>query len=180
MDELKKGTRLKIQCYKHNRRIHRAWDEATFLEEKDNYLVFGNENTLVIDTFGNFWKTKEPAIIYFFKDKWFNIIAQLKKDGIYYYCNIASPIIIEDNTIKYIDYDLDLRIFPSREFKVLDEKEYKYHQKKMRYPENLKEAIKNGLDELIEMYQAKGMFFNDEINLHYHNIYKEIKKSSKK
>ena len=34
--------------------------------------------------------------------------------------NIASPYIIEEGTIKYIDYDLDLRVFPDGSFKVLD------------------------------------------------------------
>jgi hypothetical protein len=62
---------------------------------KKDYMVFGNSRTQVIESEGNTWKTREPAIMYFFKDKWFNIIAQLKNDGIYYYCNIATPYIIE-------------------------------------------------------------------------------------
>ena len=99
------GSKYQIQCYKHNGKIHRSWDEAILLEDKKDYMVFANCKTQVIRAEGIAWKTKEPAIMYFFKNKWYNIIAQLKKDGIYYYCNIASPFIIEDNTIKYIDYD---------------------------------------------------------------------------
>ena len=129
MYKLNVGDKIQIQCYKHNGKIHRSWDEAVFLDEKKDYLVFGNMKTLVTESEGNTWRTKEPAIMYFFKNKWFNIICQLKKDGIYYYCNIASPFIIEDNTIKYIDYDLDLRIFPNLEYKILDRMEYKYHKK---------------------------------------------------
>ena len=45
--------------------------------------------------------------MYFFKDKWYNIIGQYKKDGIQFYCNIASPYVIDANAVKYIDYDLD-------------------------------------------------------------------------
>ena len=114
------GDKLQIQCYKHNKEVHRAWDEAVLLKEEKDYMVFGNDKTTVIEADGCSWKTKEPAIMYFFKNEWFNIIAQLKKDGIYYYCNIATPYIIEDNTIKYIDYDLDLRIFPSGEYKIVE------------------------------------------------------------
>ena len=124
---------MQIQCYKHNGKIHRAWYEAVLLDIKKDYMVFGNNKTKVTESEGSVWKTKEPAIMYFFRNEWFNIIAQLKKDGIYYYCNIASPFIIEDNTIKYIDYDLDLRIFPSGEYKVLDKMEYKYHKKLIEY-----------------------------------------------
>ena len=40
-------------------------------------------------------------------------------------------VIIEENTIKYIDYDLDLRIFPKGDYKILDKLEYEYHKNKI-------------------------------------------------
>ena len=39
MDKLKRGDKLKIQCYKHNGKIHREWDEAIFLDEKEESLL---------------------------------------------------------------------------------------------------------------------------------------------
>ena len=127
------GQKFQIQCYKHNGKPHRSWDEAVLIDIKDDYMVFANNKTLVTEAEGNTWKTKEPAIMYFFKKEWFNVITQLKKDGITYYCNIATPFIIEEGAIKYIDYDLDLRIFPNGSYKVLDKMEYQYHKKIMKY-----------------------------------------------
>ncbi len=176
MKKYKIGDKLQIQCYKHNGNIHRAWDEAVLLDVKKDYMVFGNKKTLVTEAEGNFWKTKEPAIMYFFKDKWFNIISQLKKDGIYYYCNIATPYIIEDDTIKYIDYDLDLRIFPNGDYKILDRMEYKYHKKIMNYSKELDIAIKNGLDELIKLYKSNAVMFNSNFNVNYNKIYNDLTK----
>ena len=100
MNRLCIGDKLQIQCYKHNKELHRMWKEAVVLDEGKDFLICGNDKTVVIESNGNTWKTKEPAIMYFFKDKWFNVIAQLKKDGISYYCNIATPYIIEDGVIK--------------------------------------------------------------------------------
>lgn len=168
------GDKLEIQCYKHDGKIHRAWDEAVVLDIQKDYIVFGNNRTLVTESEGNKWKTKEPAIMYFFKDKWFNIIAQLKKDGTYYYCNIATPFIIEDNTIKYIDYDLDLRVFPSKEYKILDRLEYRYHKKKMNYSDELDEVIKGSLDDLIKLYENDFFAFNDLLNKTYHTKYQSL------
>lgn len=176
MDKLTPGDKLQIQCYKHNSKIHRAWDEAVFLDEQKDYLVFGNNRTIVTKAEGITWKTKEPAIMYFFKDKWFNIIAQLKKDGIYYYCNIASPFIIEENTIKYIDYDLDLRIFPTGQYKVLDRMEYNYHKRIMNYSTDLDIVICSALDELIKDYEKGSLMFSKEVNNNYYNLYKTVKK----
>ena len=168
------GDNFQIQCYKHNGNIHRAWSEAVVLDIKKDYIVFGNKKTLVTEAEGVTWKTKEPAIMYFFRNKWFNVISQLKKDGIYYYCNIATPYIIEEGTIKYIDYDLDLRIFPTGDYKILDKLEYKYHKKIMNYSDDLDTAIKNGLDELIKLYKSKSIIFNEEMNKKYYEEYEKI------
>lgn len=175
MNKLKKGMHLQIQCYKHNGKVHRCWDEAVLIDIKKDYMVFGNEKTLVTESQGNTWRTKEPAVMYFFKNRWYNIIVQFKKEGITYYCNIASPFIIEDNTIKYIDYDLDLRIFPNGSFKILDKGEYKYHKKLMNYSKDLDIAIRSALTELITDYQNGDIAFNKQENIKYNNIYKQIK-----
>ena len=170
------GDKLQIQCYKHNGKVHRVWDEAIVLDIKKDYMVFGNNRTLVTEAEGNAWKTKEPAILYYFKNEWFNIICQLKQDGVYYYCNIASPFIIEDDTIKYIDYDLDLRVFPTGEYKILDRLEYKRHQKMMGYSKELSTVVENALDELITLYTSNSNFFSTEENEKYYELFMELKK----
>lgn len=175
MYKLNKGDKLQIQCYKHDGKIHRCWDEAVVLDIKKNYIVFGNERTLVTEAGGNTWRTKEPAVMFFFKDKWYNIIVQLKKEGVTYYCNIASPFIIEDGTIKYIDYDLDLRIFSNGSFKILDKQEYKYHKKKMHYSDDLDIVIRHSLSELITDYQNGISMFDLKKNLEYGEEYKLLK-----
>ena len=179
MIELKKmfiGDLYQIQCYKHDGKIHRAWDEAVLLDVKKDYMVFGNNKTTVTESEGSTWKTKEPAVMYFFKDKWYNVIVQMKKNGIYYYCNIASPFIIEENTIKYIDYDLDLRIFPRGDFKILDKLEYEYHKKKMRYSKKLDIVIRNAMNDLIKDYCDGSIMFSKSHNVKYMNQYFELKK----
>ena len=176
MENLKGGEKLNIHSYKHNGKIHRSWDEAVFIEEKDGYAIFGNYKTLVTEADGRVWKTKEPAIMYFSKNNWFNIIGQLKDNGIYYYCNIASPYIIENKTIKYIDYDLDLRVFPDGSFKVLDRGEYNYHKSKMKYPDDIDVILKDELSRLIEMAREKKPPFQKEIIEKYHLEYETIKK----
>ena len=142
-------------------------------------MVFGNNKTLVTESEGTMWRTKEPAVMYFFKDKWFNIIAQMKKNGIYYYCNIATPFIIEDGTIKYIDYDLDLRIFPKGDYKVLDKLEYEYHKKKMNYSSDLDKVIQNAMSELIDEYNNLKEMFNKDKNIEYMNEYFNIKSENR-
>ena len=80
------GKKYEIHAYKHAGNIHRSWDEAVLLEQHDDYLIFGNERTKVTEADGRTWRTKEPAVLYFYYKDWYNIIGQYKKDGIYYFC----------------------------------------------------------------------------------------------
>ena len=176
LQKIKIGDRLWIHSYKHDGSIHRAWDEAVVLDITDEYIVCGNRKTKVFEKKGSCWRTKEPAIMYFFHERWFNIIAQLKKDGLYFYCNVATPFIVEDNTIKYIDYDLDLRVFPSGELKVLDEMEYTYHRNKMQYSAKLDLAIKRGLEDLIRFFKNKPELISDDAVQNYYRQYLKLRK----
>ena len=105
------GTNYMIHSYKHNGQLYKSWDEAVLLEKNEEFYVFGNQQTKVTEVDGRSWYTKEPAILFYFKNHWFNIIGQCKEKGLTFYCNMTSPFLIEEGTVKYIDYDLDVRIF---------------------------------------------------------------------
>lgn len=174
------GEKLKIHGYKHNHQIHRSWDEAVYLGKYQEYEVFGNNRTLVTESDGRTWKTKEPAVLFFSKEHWYNIIGQIKPNGIYYYCNIASPYIIEEDTIKYIDYDLDLRVFPDGSFKILDRGEYQYHKKIMNYSKEIDKILKFELNDLIEKVRKKESPFDSELINEYNKKYKNAVKQKNK
>ena len=175
MNDIKIGEKLEIHCYKHNGRLHRQWDEAVLLDIQEDYMVFGNNKTTVIDSDGKVWRTKEPAILFFFKDRWFNIVGQLKDYGIYFYCNIATPFLIDEKVIKYIDYDLDLRVFPNGSFKILDRMEYKFHKKQLHYSNRLDFILRYELGNLIDIVRVKDFPFNKEIIENYYKKYVEVK-----
>ena len=172
--ELQVGDSLELHCYKHNGKIHTVSDRITVLDIKDDVLVCGDYKTTITENDGTKHKTKEPAIIFFYKDKWFNILAQLKKAGLYYYCNIATPYIIDDGCIKYIDYDLDLRVYPDGGFRVLDKNEYKYHKKIMHYSDEIDTIVKAELSNLIEMKKRNEGPFDTNVIKEYHELYKKI------
>ncbi len=170
------GDVIKIHCYKHNGIIYKTWEKAVVLDINKDYIVLGNNNVLVTKKDGRTWHTKEPAIMFFYRNRWFNIIAQLKDIGLFYYCNIASPFVIDNGVIKYIDYDLDLRVFPDGAFKVLDRNEYNYHKKLMKYPFEINEIIKYELTALINMKRNAVMPFDKGTIDYYYKIFRRISK----
>jgi protein associated with RNAse G/E len=174
--KLSKGMHVAIHSYKHNKRLHRIWKKTVVLEENQHVLVTGHHRTRVIEHDGRSWHTKEPAICYFYNDLWFNIIGMLKKDGVYFYCNLSSPYLYDGEAIKYIDYDLDVKVFPDGSYIVLDEKEYDMHSDKMCYPDDIQEIIQNQIDILVERIKAKEKPF-DLSDIHvYYDVYKNMNK----
>lgn len=175
---MKVGDKLTIHCYKHNGKIDRISGEAIVLDETAEYLVCANNKVKLIENDGRSHRTKEIAILFFYKKEWYNILAQLKKYGLFYYCNIASPYIIDGNIIKYIDYDLDLRIFPDGNFKVLDKNEYRYHKITMRYSDEIDVIVQDSLNKLIDNKNNDAFPFKKEVIEHYYKIYKDITNNS--
>lgn len=172
---MNQGEKYNIHGYKHNGELYKVWDKTIFLNQTKDFYVFGNDKIKVTEKDGRSWRTKEPAIIFYYKKRWFNIIAQLKSNGIYYYCNISSPVIIENNTIKFIDYDLDLRVFPDGMYKVLDKSEYEYHKKIMNYPKEIQDIISYELNSLIEKFKRGDEPFNKETIKYYSEIYNKFR-----
>lgn len=176
MQNIKVGDKLQIHCYKHNGKLHQLCSEAMVLYYDNEMLIVANNRVKLTEADGKSYRAKEPAILFFYKKRWFNIIGQLKEYGLFYYCNIATPYLIDNNIIKYIDYDLDLRVFPDGSFKILDYNEYNYHRKLMNYPEEIELIIKSELSSLIDMKREEKGPFAKGIVEKYFNIYKNINK----
>ena len=175
---IKVGDKLQIHCYKHNGKLHQVCDEAIVLEVDEDKLIVANDHARLTESDGRSYHAKEPAILIFYKKRWFNVIGQLKNFGLFYYCNIATPYIVDDNIIKYIDYDLDLRVFPDGGFKVLDYNEYNYHKKLMQYSEDIQMIIKSELTSLIDMKRVNEGPFEPGLINKYYKIYKELKEKN--
>ena len=96
----------------------------------------------------------------------------LRKDGVYFYCNLSSPFVYDQEAIKYIDYDLDVKVFPNSSYKVLDEDEYKRHTVEMEYSEEVQEIIHQQLDILIQMINTRRGPFAPGFAQHWYYVYK--------
>ncbi len=172
--ELAIGESVFVQSYKHDGKLHRTWSKGLVIDIQPHTLVVVTDHTWVVESDGRKWLTKEPAICFFFDDRFFNVISMVRKNGIYYYCNIASPSLYDGEAIKNIDYDLDLKVYPDMSYIVLDENEYEEHAKKMQYPMELKEILERSLDDLIEMVERGEKPFDfDYINDYLFKYFKD-------
>ena len=153
---------MKVQAYKHDGALHRQWSPAYLVEENDDYWALASKMSLVTENDGRKWMTKEKAVFFLFKKKWMNVICMFKQgQGICYYVNIATPTIFDQGYLKYIDYDLDVKLYPNHQEKTLDENEFARHIQTYGYPPELTKAIEKAADEVKEMIAKQEVPFID-------------------
>ncbi|MGI6510336.1 MAG: DUF402 domain-containing protein [Erysipelotrichaceae bacterium] len=155
-----KNSSVYIQSFKHDGSLNRTWDQGFVLESDERHYVIVTNKTWVIEKDGRKWFTREPAIGYFYTDRWFNVMAMIRSDGIYYYCNLASPVLYDGEAVKYIDYDLDFKIFSDNTIMILDEDEYARHSESMSYPEEIDFIIKKEMHRIMEDVEKQIKPFN--------------------
>lgn len=170
------GRWLGIKCFKHNGTLHRFWDRGLVVDNNDDYIVIATKKAKVIENNGRRWFTKEPAITIFSKKEWWNAICMFKKEGICYYCNIASPSLVDKEYIKYIDYDLDAKLFPNDDIRVLDEKEYAHHRQSYGYGKDLDTVLKYTTQDILNRMKNREFPFDDETIKKYYDEYLELTK----
>ena len=171
------GHWLAIQCYKHDGSLHRCWDRGLVLANNNDFVVVATKRAKVMENNGRRWFTKEPAVTIFSKNEWWNVICMLKEDGICYYCNIASPALVNHKMIKYIDYDLDAKLFPNGDIRILDEKEYLRHKKMYEYSDDLDVVLKYQTEDIVQrMKDRKWPFDDDRIKKYYDKFLNVIDK----
>ena len=171
------GHWLAIQCYKHDGSLHRCWDRGLVLANNDDFIVIATKKAKVVESNGRRWFTKEPAVTIFSKKEWWNVICMLKDNGNCDYFKISSPALINSRMIKYIDYDLDAKLFPDGEIRILDEKEYLRHKEMYQYSDDLDIVLKYTTKVVVKKMEDRAFPFDDErIKKYYDKFLEQLNK----
>lgn len=156
---LQDGTSFKIRSYKHDGTLHREWQENIALHQTDQTLIGMNNRTKMIEANGETFTTKEPALFYFHKHHWFNVIRILHKESPYFYCNISSPFTYRNKVLTYIDYDIDIIVSDDFSYEILDHDEYEINKKQMNYGKDIEYEVNESIITLKKwIRQRKGPF----------------------
>lgn len=177
--------KIMVHGYKKNGWLYRVWEFPIVVDENDEYVCLSKKSTNVITSEKNSKrnfksKSDKDTFWFFFKDKWFNILVTINTDkSISFYINIASPFIYEEEAIKYIDFDLDIKIYPNHEYKLLDENEFELHKEEFNYGGKLSGIIKEQASILMKKESIDKIisYFNYDFMQKINNKYKKIIKA---
>ncbi len=147
-----------IAALKYDYRPHYTWP-ADFIDDDGEQIRF---STVIGGTLIHYTRAFEqlqrcPSDLTFWRSQWYNVFTNYDSDHTLhnFYCNVAMPLVIESNTLKYVDLDLDVRIYPDGTYNVLDEDEFIAHAEQFAYPAWLQKRARSAVDEIIALAQAR-------------------------
>ncbi len=165
------GEIVDVQAFKHDGTLYRQWNGLKVIEASPFTTVLFAFKTKVAEDNGQRWIIREPMLWFFSQDDFFNTNVLLRESGSYFYTNLSSPFFFEDGTIKYIDYDLDVKMYPNKKTRVVDKEEYERHKIKMNYPQELIDKIDKTIkDVLVNIKHREGIFNYDVINTYVQQL----------
>ena len=75
----REGEVITVKSYKHDGSLHRTWRDSMILKTSDQAIIACNDHTLVTESDGRRWLTREPALLYYHKHYWFNIVTMIRQ-----------------------------------------------------------------------------------------------------
>ena len=88
--------------------------------------------------------------------------------------SIFSPALYDKGFIKYIDYDLDIKLYGDGTTKLLDVSEYRKHAEEQNYPDDIKDILSKSVEKIYQLIKEKKFPFSDgNIQNYYDQFIKE-------
>jgi protein associated with RNAse G/E len=137
------------------------WGHPATLERHHDVLVVTSTMPgLVVKTETGEYVSPYQTRAHYWTERWFNVI-RLEEPGrglFGYYCNIASPMTFDGETVSYVDLQLDVRI--RREhgvltFRLVDEDEFQEARDHYGYNEELIERCYAAVEELRGLFKRR-------------------------
>ena len=85
-------------------------------------------------------------------DRWYDVIhnSEPMHDRVWY-CNIVTPAVLDGDTIRHTDLDLDVAVTPAGAVHVLDEDEFVANQARYDYSESVTRAARGALADVLDL-----------------------------
>lgn len=160
MEKINVGHFVDVQAFKYDGTLYRQWNGVKVFLDSHNFVCAILNKTKVIEKSGQKWSIKEPTLWFFSKTDFYNVTVLPRKDGLYYYINLASPFFHEDNAIKYIDFDFDIKIYPGKAFSIVDHLDFQKNKEKL-YSDDLVATIYKNLAKISKLVQEKDTIFDE-------------------
>lgn len=158
------GRTIVVRACKYDGSEHRRWP-AQVLRQEGSLVVLDAKFPVEIihDLLGTI-ACGTHSLEYYWLDRWYNVFRFAQPNGELrnYYCNINVPPTFADDTLSYVDLDLDILVAPDFSYQLLDVEDFEENAKLYGYSREVQESARRAVDELVRMIQTRAFPFSSE------------------
>lgn len=146
---------ITINSRKYDGSIHRTWKAELIEENSDFYIFLGVFDFEVKHPNLGVIRRNTISYEYYWKEKWFNVFRFHEPEGDLrnFYCNVNQPPVLQDGVLDYIDLDIDLLVWKSSSYEILDMDEFEENISNYKYPVEVQDMAYSSLGDLIAMIE---------------------------
>ena len=162
IETIAQQSNITINSRKYDGSVHRSW-KAELLEVKDSLLVFvGEFEKEVIHEHLGVIRRGTVSYEFYWLDRGYNVFRFHEPEGDLrnYYCNLNLPPTFENNTLDYIDLDVDVLVWTDFSCHILDLEEFRDNAEIFNYPPELMQDVTRNLSELLHIIKNKSFPFD--------------------
>lgn len=136
--------------------------DSWLLLEQGPLVVTLNFAGQELQTWRGPWKNPFHTRNHFWVDRWYNVMRLERSrggglDG--WYCNVATPVQYDGQSVRYVDLDLDVRVAADGTARVVDEDEFLENSERMCYPPAVIDQARAAVAELLALAEARSFPF---------------------
>lgn len=145
--------KITVNSRKYDLAIRRTW-HCELIDQSDPLIVLAGEFDRDVEHPGlGAIKRGTISYEYFWFDRWYNIFRFHEAGGALrnFYCNVAMPPTFENDTLDYVDLDIDILVWPDGRYEVVDRDDFEQNALKYSYPDDVRQRAEKSVDEMLAM-----------------------------
>jgi uncharacterized protein len=155
-------TWIEVRAYKYDGLLHRTWPAELIRQEGSLIVLDGTFVDEVDHDLLGMIAGGTHSLEYYWLDRWYNVFRFAQPNGELrnYYCNINKPPVFADETLSYVDLDLDILVEPDFSYRILDVEDFEANAERYRYPAEVLTNARQAIVELENLIQTRAFPFS--------------------
>lgn len=156
------STSVLVNSRKIDNQIHRSWNAQIVGQDNLSIILYGEFEEEIKHPHLGVIRRGTKSFEYYWFNRWYCIFKFCEPDGSFrnFYCNINQPPKLENNTLDYIDLDIDVIVWKDFRQQILDLDEFESNAIKYQYPIHIVKKSLKSLQELLELIDKRQFPFN--------------------
>jgi uncharacterized protein len=144
---------ITVRSRKYDGSVNRQWKCELVANNIDEIVLKGVFDSDVVHTDLGHIDAGTVSYEYFWKTRCYNVFRFHEPSGSLrnYYCNISEPPTWNEDSLDYVDLDIDVIVWPSGEYQVLDLGEFRENSIRYGYSEQVIARVNAALSEVLTM-----------------------------